>query len=146
VLPLAWRALNLGKPWCPSYTISSRTHRRTPSSPSVKPSPWLLSLKPHDSWRPPWGNARRRPSKVPTGIPIDSQREGHLRPCLEVRHLRLCQRQSSLLQGWLQRQRLLSRRWQPPLLHRQALPGGGDRCPRPSATRVMAPEKTVAFS
>jgi hypothetical protein len=52
VLPLAWRALNLGKLWCPSYTISSQTHRRTPSSPSVKPSPWLLSLKSHDT--PPW--------------------------------------------------------------------------------------------
>jgi hypothetical protein len=52
VLPLAWRALNLGKPWCPSYTISSQTHRRTPSSPSVKPSPWLLSLKSHDT--PSW--------------------------------------------------------------------------------------------
>jgi hypothetical protein len=29
-------------------------------------------------------------SEVPAGIAIDSQREGCLRPCLEVRHLRLC--------------------------------------------------------
>jgi hypothetical protein len=30
-------------------------------------------------------------SQVLVGIPIDSQREGRLRPCLKVRHLRLRQ-------------------------------------------------------
>jgi hypothetical protein len=39
----------MGKRSCPSYTISSRTHCCTPPRPFVKPFPWLLSPKYHDS-------------------------------------------------------------------------------------------------
>jgi hypothetical protein len=46
---LARRALNLGTCLCRSYPILSQTHRCTLSSPSVKPSTWLLSSKYHDT-------------------------------------------------------------------------------------------------
>jgi hypothetical protein len=61
VLPPEWRALNLGKRSCPSYTISSRTRCCTPPRPSVKPSPWLLSPKYHDSGST--GQSRDRPTE-----------------------------------------------------------------------------------